>query len=79
MCCTASPLRPPEMGFSELTIAGLLGHSVPGVTARYAHIPDRALLAAADQVSARIAAALDSKAGAKVIEVGNHLGPAIQA
>ena len=23
-----------EMGFSELTIAGLLGHSVPGVTAR---------------------------------------------
>jgi hypothetical protein len=52
---------------------------VPGVTARYAHIPDRALLAAADQVSARIAAALDSKAGAKVIEVGNHLAPAIQA
>jgi hypothetical protein len=34
MCYTASPLRPPEMGFSELTIAGLLGHSVPGVTAR---------------------------------------------
>jgi integrase len=26
-----------EMGFSELTIAGLLGHSVPGVTARYAY------------------------------------------
>jgi Phage integrase family len=29
-----------EMGFSELTIAGLLGHSVPGITARYAHVPD---------------------------------------
>jgi integrase len=68
-----------EMGFSELTIAGLLGHSVPGVTARYAHIPDRALLAAADQVSARIAAALDSKADAKVIELHNHLAPAIRA
>lgn len=68
-----------EMGFSELTIAGLLGHSVPGVTARYAHIPDRALLAAADQVSARIAAALDSKADAKVIELDNHLVPAIRA
>jgi len=40
-----------EMGFSELTIAGLLGHSVPGVTARYAHVPNRTLLAAADQVS----------------------------
>jgi integrase len=68
-----------EMGFSELTIAGLLGHSVPGVTARYAHIPDRALLAAADQVSARIASVLDSNVGAKVIELRNHVAPAIQA
>jgi integrase len=60
-----------EMGFSELTIAGLLGHSVPGVTARYAHVPDRALLAAADQVAGRIAAALDSEAGAEVVELRN--------
>lgn len=50
-----------EIGFSELTIAGLLGHSVPGVTARYAHVPDSALAAAADRVSARITAALDGK------------------
>lgn len=56
-----------ELGFSELTIAGLLGHSVPGVTARYAHIPDSALLAAADRVSARIAAALDQKDEADVV------------
>jgi integrase len=47
-----------EMGFSELTIAGLLGHTLPSVTARYAHIPDRALVLAADAVAARIAAAL---------------------
>jgi integrase len=47
-----------EMGFSELTIAGLLGHSVPGVTARYAHVPDTALVAAADRVSSRIAEVL---------------------
>jgi integrase len=60
-----------EMGFSELTIAGLLGHSVPGATARYAHVPDRALLAAADQVAGRIAAALDCEAGAEVIELRN--------
>jgi integrase len=58
-----------EMGFSELTIAGLLGHSVPGVTARYAHVPDRALLAAADQVSARIAGALAGTASDNVIEL----------
>jgi integrase len=47
-----------EMGFSELTIAGLLGHSVPGITARYAHVPDLALVTAADRVASRIAAAL---------------------
>jgi len=67
-----------EMGFSELTIAGLLGHAVPGVTARYAHVPDRALLAAADQVSARIGAALGSAAGAQVIELRNRVETAIQ-
>lgn len=47
------------MGFSELTIAGMLGHTVSGVTARCAHVPDSALVAAADRVSARIATALD--------------------
>lgn len=50
-----------EMGFSELTIAGPLGHSVPGVTARYAHVADTALVAAANQVSARIAGLLDKQ------------------
>ena len=61
-----------EMGFSELTISGLLGHSVPGVTARYAHVADRALVAAADQVSGRIAAALSEKHGADVLEMPRH-------
>lgn len=57
-----------EMGFSELTIAGLLGHSVPGVTARYAHVADSVLVAAADKVSARITAALEGReASAKVV------------
>lgn len=59
-----------EMGFSELTIAGLLGHSVAGVTARYAHVPDRALVAAAEAVSARIADALDGKSTATAAEMG---------
>jgi integrase len=56
-----------EMGFSELTIAGLLGHSVPGITARYAHVPDSALVSAADRVAMRIATALDGKADAEVV------------
>lgn len=46
------------MGYSELTIAGLLGHSVPGVTARYAHVADSALVSAADAVSERISSLL---------------------
>ena len=58
-----------EMGFSELTIAGLLGHRVSGVTARYAHVPDSALLVAADRVSARIAAALDGKQMAELVDL----------
>ena len=56
-----------ELGFSELTIAGLLGHSVPGVTARYAHVPDSALVAAADSVAVRIATAIDGNDGADVV------------
>lgn len=50
-----------EMGFSELTIAGLLGHKVRGVTARYAHVPDAVLVVAADRLSARILAALEGE------------------
>lgn len=50
-----------ELGYSELTIAGLLGHTMQGVTARYSHLPDRALLTAADAISAHILAALGGK------------------
>jgi integrase len=63
-----------EMGFSELTIAGLLGHSVPGVTARYAHVPDSALIAAADRVAARVASALDGKTEAEIIPLRFGVG-----
>jgi site-specific recombinase XerD len=47
-----------DLGFSELTIAGLLGHSARGVTQRYVHL-DSALVVAADQVSMEIATLLD--------------------
>jgi integrase len=47
-----------DLGFSELTIAGLLGHSARGVTQGYVHL-DTALVVAADRVSARIAELLD--------------------
>jgi integrase len=47
-----------EMNFSELVIAGLIGHKVRSVTGRYATTPDSALVVAADTISARLAKAL---------------------
>jgi integrase len=48
-----------DLGFSELTIAGLLGHTGRGVTQRYVHL-DKALLLAADKVAEEIEQALDA-------------------
>jgi len=47
-----------SLGYSELTIAGLLGHGPRGVTQRYIHL-DTALVIAADQTAAEIARLLD--------------------
>ncbi len=44
-----------DLGFSELTIAALLGHRKASVTSKYAHHADAVLLHAADAVSDRIA------------------------
>lgn len=49
-----------DLGFSELTIAGLLGHSARGVTQGYVHL-DTALVVAADRVAAEIAQLLDGE------------------
>ena len=51
-----------EMGFSELTIAGLLGHRVSGVTARSLMCPIRRSSRRPIWVSQRIAGALNGKA-----------------
>ncbi len=50
-----------DLGFSELTIAALLGHASRGVTQRYVHI-DEALRMAADRVTEEMADILDGKA-----------------
>jgi integrase len=49
-----------DLGFSELTIAGLLGHGAGSVTSDYVHL-DRALVVAASRTSSVIAATLDGK------------------
>jgi integrase len=43
-----------ELGYTEATVAALLGQRSGGVTRRYIHQLDRALIAAADRVSANI-------------------------
>jgi integrase len=55
-----------ELGYSELTIAGLLGHAAGSVTAGYVHL-DQALVSAADRVAGVIADALDGEPEAHVI------------
>ncbi|WP_462120076.1 tyrosine-type recombinase/integrase [Methylorubrum extorquens] len=44
-----------DLGFSEPTIAALLGHKGGGITRRYIHSADAVLLAAADRVALEIA------------------------
>jgi integrase len=44
-----------DLGISELVIAGLLGHRLGSVTARYAHAADTTLIAAAERVAAEVA------------------------
>jgi integrase len=43
-----------DLGYSESTIAALVGHTGRSVTSRYVHAADAVLLAAADKVSAQI-------------------------
>src|SRR5271169_2755266 len=59
-----------DEGYSDATVAELLGHSRRGVTQRhYIRRPDAALVAGADRVAERIAAALEGRKGADVIEL----------
>jgi len=59
-----------DLGLTEITIAALLGHASGTVTGRYIHHVDTALIAAADRVAARIAAALDgTDAAAQVVSL----------
>jgi integrase len=40
-----------DMGLPDHTISGLLGHARQGITSRYMHLGDKALLDAADLVA----------------------------
>lgn len=65
-----------ELEYSEMTIAGLLGHRLHTVTSRYAHHVDRALVTAADRISAVIASRMAGKkeTGGEVIPLSGRTG-----
>ena len=50
-----------DMNYNELTIAGLLGHKLGGITNRYSHNVDKSLVYAADKISLRIEQALENQ------------------
>lgn len=60
-----------EMGYSEFTLAGLLGHRLRGVTNRYSHIVDKSLIQTADSISLRIENAMEGNESttAKIINI----------
>ena len=59
-----------DLGYSELTIAALLGHRKASITSRYAHHADAVLLQAADAVSDRIAELMgDERSPGVVVEL----------
>jgi len=60
-----------DEGFSEMTIAALLGHARRGVTQRYAKV-DRAAVLAADTTASRIAAALDGSEAVSGVVIQLH-------
>jgi hypothetical protein len=67
-----------EMGFSDLTIGGRLGHSVPGVTALRTYPRLRAASRSRSGFSTNRGRAR-RRAGAEVVELHNRVETAIQA
>lgn len=57
-----------DLGYSEPTIAALVGHTGRSVTSRYVHSADAVLLAAADAVANRVIELMgDDKLAAEVV------------
>jgi integrase len=57
-----------DLGYSELTIAALLGHKKASVTSKYAHHADAVLLQAADVVGGRISELMgDAQPAGKIV------------
>lgn len=62
-----------DLGYTEPTIAAMLGHATRTITGRYIHHLDAALTAAADKVAARIAAMMIG-ASAEIVPLRPGMG-----
>jgi integrase len=61
-----------DLGYSEITIATLIGHRGQSITSRYTHTADSVLLAAADAVANRTAELMgDAEPAAEVVSLRN--------
>jgi integrase len=58
-----------DLGYSELTIAVLVGHKGQTITSRYVHSADAVLLAAADAVAHHTTELMGEKVPAEVLQL----------
>jgi integrase len=65
-----------DLGYSEPTIAALIGHLGHSITSRYVHSADAVLLAAADAVGRRIATLMGDPAVAEILPLRALAGAA---
>jgi integrase len=65
-----------DLGYSEPTIAALIGHKGQSVTSRYVHSADAVLLAAADAIARRIAELMGDAANLDVMPLASARGAA---
>ncbi len=63
-----------DLGYSEPTIAALVGHKGQSITSRYVHAADAVLLAAADRMAQRTAELMGEPAPAGDVVSLRHIG-----
>ena len=61
-----------DLGYSEPTIAALIGHAGRSMTSRYVHSADAVLLAAADAVALRTLELMGGAKGAVVVKLNTR-------
>ena len=63
-----------DLGYSELTIAALIGHKGQSITSRYVHSADAVLLAAADAVASKTEELMGESSPTASVAQGSKLG-----